>query len=86
MLDVTQLQVAPVVIYLITVTLYLAHYAGLVKSLRDRVEKLEKSHENIGALQVALAKVETTLESMNENVKRLIAIHDKSTERGERVL
>lgn len=91
-----QLQIAPVIVYLIGATVFILNCLGEVKALKkenatlradvidplkERVDKLEKSHENIGDLKVAVAKVETTLEAMNKNVERLIQIHDKSAER-----
>jgi len=79
--DLSQVTIAPVIVYLLGVTLWLAHYMGLVKSLKERVDKLEKSHEDIGELKLIVAKVETTLENMNKNVERLIQIHDRNLDR-----
>ena len=80
-MDLSQVTIAPVIVYLLGVTLWLAHYMGLVKSLKERVDKLEKSNEDIGELKLIVAKVETTLENMNKNVERLIQIHDRNLDR-----
>lgn len=80
-MDLSNLTVTPVIVYLLAVTLWLAHYMGLVKSLKERVDKLEKSYEGIAKLEITVAKVEVTLEALNANVVRLVQLHDKHTEK-----
>ena len=72
----TQFGPGAVLAYLIPASVHVSKFVGEVRTLKAEVETLKRSHGEIAMLQVTIGKIETSLESIQASLTRLLDARD----------
>lgn len=69
----------PILAYLVAASFHVSSFISKVRAMEKEVTELKRSHGEIHQLQVSIAKIETSLLSIQESLSRLVGIRDKET-------